>query len=78
MIPATNRQAHETDDRILCRDCRHGQGTYCQQLNIPTRASLLHRCQQFSPLEGAADQRAGAERWPNLLLNIQLARSEQL
>ena len=61
-----------TDDRIMCNQCANLAGRKCTRWKELGAArgwepvQLPLRCEQFRPVAGEADQRTGAERWPNL------------
>ena len=61
-----------TDDRITCNQCKNLVGRKCAKWKELGAArgwepvQLPLRCGQFKPKAGDADQRTGAERWPNL------------
>jgi hypothetical protein len=66
------------DDRILCTDCselrRNGDCLAARErrrLDVseyygPSEIDLPRRCEFFAAKPGAADQRGGAERYPDL------------
>jgi hypothetical protein len=61
-----------TDDRITCNRCVNLVGRKCTKwiemgaVRGWEPVQLPMRCEQFTPKAGEADQRTGAERWPNL------------
>lgn len=61
-----------TDDRITCSQCANLAGRKCSKWEAMGAArgwepvQLPLRCEQFKPKAGEADQRTGAQRWPNL------------
>lgn len=66
------------DDRIACTDCANLADDQRCRVARPVRGALVvaaygyspvmipKRCEGFMPLDGAADQRTGRERWPGL------------
>jgi hypothetical protein len=66
---------HAEDERIRCVDCRAHRPEYgCQVAKEVTGnyrwcspPELRHRCADYWPKRDQADQRRGAERWPDLV-----------
>ncbi len=63
------------DDRIKCVTCRHRCDGICRKKHLTAHPIAL-RCSEFKPLPTEHDQRTGAERWPSLTQQTELARKE--
>lgn len=71
-IPGGPGVQSATDDRIRCNQCANLAGRKCTKWKELGAArgwepvQLPLRCEQFKPKAGEADQRTGAQRWPEL------------
>lgn len=55
------------DDRRHCRMCQHLSGYRCRERRLFVMDDLPRRCFDYRPTAGDPDQRAGRERWRELL-----------
>lgn len=64
------------EDRITCQQCRElTRGRHCRVFRSDMIIELRRRCVKFVPIATMEDRRTGAERWPDILKQIEEIRT---